>query len=193
MCTFKQSLIVELGTNHTMRADIAAVAALNADVGLPQRYEIGNITLLPLCGAGWISTIHRDHGNWKIITVTGQHRSGHLLHKLGRMRRNHGCHAVTAADPGWHIHLMQVIKRGIYGLEVELNNFSTLFGIGFLNGCFDIGNGLISRQYAGEGKEAGLHDGVDAPAHTRIAGNGRGINHIKSDLFFDNILLNRFW
>jgi hypothetical protein len=40
-----------------------------------------------------------------------------------------------------------------------------LFAIRLLDGLLDLGDGLIARQYAGDGEEAGLHDGVDARAH----------------------------
>jgi hypothetical protein len=32
----------------------------------------------------------------------------------------------------------------------------------------DLRDGLVAREHAGEGEEAGLHDRVDAPAHAGL-------------------------
>ena len=50
----QRALVVELGADHAVRADEAAVAALDADLRLPDRHDLGDVALLPLrrCRSG---------------------------------------------------------------------------------------------------------------------------------------------
>jgi hypothetical protein len=40
-----------------------------------------------------------------------------------------------------------------------------------LDGRLDLGERLVARQHTRHGEEARLHDGVDAPAQTGLAGH----------------------
>ena len=44
-----------------------------------------------------------------------------------------------------------------------------LAAVGLFDRLLDAGDGLVLRQDAGDGEEAGLHHGVDAPAHAGVA------------------------
>jgi hypothetical protein len=46
-----------------------------------------------------------------------------------------------------------------------LHHFLALAAVGLLDGVFDLLDGFLARQHAGQGEEAGLHDRVDARAH----------------------------
>ena len=45
------------------------------------------------------------------------------------------------------------------------------------------------RQHTRNGKEAGLHDGIDAAAHAGFLGNRVAVDHIKFQLLIDDLLL----
>ena len=87
------------------------------------------------------------------------------------------------------LYLMQVIEGCVHRLEVLLDHLGPFTGIGLLDRHLDLGDRLLTRQHPREGKEGGLHDGVDTPSHTRVTGHGRGIDDIELDLFIDNGLL----
>ena len=48
---------------------------------------------------------------------------------------------------------------------------------------------FLRRQNARKGKEAGLQHGVRAPTHAARLRHRRGIDHIKAELFLDQLLL----
>ena len=52
--------------------------------------------------------------------------------------------------------------------------------------CVD---GLFARQDTADGKEAGLHDGVDAPAHAGLLGHFVGIDHVEAQFLVDDVRL----
>src|SRR5262245_31568918 len=52
------ALIVVLGPNDTVRTDDGALAALDAEVGFPDRYFVRDISLLVPGGARRVRTVH---------------------------------------------------------------------------------------------------------------------------------------
>jgi hypothetical protein len=59
----------------------------------------------------------------------------------------------------------------IDGGEVAAYHLVPLLAVGLLDRFLDLGDGFLARQDAGDGKEAGLHDGVDPPAHAGLPGD----------------------
>jgi hypothetical protein len=51
------------------------------------------------------------------------------------------------------------------------------------------GNRLVARQDAGDGEEAGLHDGVDAPAHAGLFGHVVGVDDVEAQFLLDDVAL----
>ena len=84
---------------------------------------------------------------------------------------------------------MEVFQRGIDGLEVLLHHARTTFGVGLLDCLLDLGDGLVLRQHAREGEEAGLHHGVDAVAHAVGDRHLGGIDDVELQLLADDMLL----
>ena len=72
-----------------------------------------------------------------------------------------------------------------------LHHFLALLAVGLLDGVFDLVDGLLARQHAGEGEEAGLHDGVDARAHAGGLGDREGVNDVELELLLDQGFLRR--
>ena len=85
---------------------------------------------------------------------------------------------------------MQVSQRGINRGKVFLNDGIAFFGIGFLNRVLNLLNSFVFRQNVGNREEAGLHDGVDALAHTGFASNLYRIDGVELKLFGNDFFLN---
>ena len=84
-------------------------------------------------------------------------------------------------------------RVAIHRLEVFLNHRLAALAVGFLNGLFDRFNGIFTRQNSADGEEAGLHDGVDAIAHAGIARHFVAVDHKKSQVFLDDLILDLAW
>ena len=61
--------------------------------------------------------------------------------------------------------------------------------VGLLDALLDLVDGLVARQHAADGEEAGLHDGVDAPAHAGASGHFVGVDDVEAQLLLDDRLL----
>ena len=81
---------------------------------------------------------------------------------------------------------VQMFEGAIDSGEVLLDNSVTLLTVGLLNGFLDLFNGFVTRQNAGDGEEAGLHDGVDAAAHAGLLGNGESVDRVELQLLFND-------
>ena len=75
-------LMVELGPQRRVGADKNAVAALDADIRMPNRDLVGDIPLLEAAGGSGVSTIHRQHGDRDQIAASRQHLASDPLDKL---------------------------------------------------------------------------------------------------------------
>ena len=84
---------------------------------------------------------------------------------------------------------MQVLQRGIHGREVLANDRFSSFAVGLLDRVLDGGDCLITRQHSADGEEAGLHDGVNAPAHARCARHFYRVNHVEAQFLLQDCLL----
>ena len=96
---------------------------------------------------------------------------------------------MRAGDLGGHLDLEQVGERLVHRGDVLLHHLLALAAVGLLDGVFDLLDGLLARQHAGQGEEAGLHDGVDARAHAGGLGDREGVDHVELQLLLDQGLL----
>ena len=95
----------------------------------------------------------------------------------------------VAVDRRRHPDLVHVGERLVHGGVVLLDDLGALPGVGLLDRLLDLGDGLVGRQHAGDGEEAGLHDGVDAPAHAGLPGHVHRVDHVELQLLLDQVLL----
>ena len=85
------------------------------------------------------------------------------------------------------------VRKGIFNsLYILVNHFVTFFAVGLSDGGFNFFYSFFTGKHTGNGEKAGLHDGVDALAHTTCVCNLVGINGIELCLFADQMLLNNF-
>ena len=59
---------------------------------------------------------------------------------------------------------MHIGERFIDSIKVLLDDRFTAFTVGLLNAGLDVSNGFFLGKNAADGKETGLHDGID-PVH----------------------------
>ena len=85
---------------------------------------------------------------------------------------------------------MQVGKGGIDSSVVLLDNGFTALAVGLLDRFLDLGDRLILRQDTTDGKETGLHDGVDAYTHAGLFGDLICIDGVQLELLLDDLFLN---
>src|SRR6516162_3311271 len=150
-----------------MRADEHAFAALDAQAFVPYRNLQRDIALLPLRGAAGKCAVNRHGAYRERVSLAGDDPGANSLDKFRRLGGYGRTDVKAAGYLARHRDLMQVVQSGIHGSEVLLDHRFAPLAIGLLNGALDGGNGLVPRQHTADGKEAGLHDGVDAAAHTR--------------------------
>ena len=172
-----------------MRADEHALAALDAQVRFPDRHLQRDVALLPLRGSQRVGAIHREGADGQVIAIQADDRAQHVLDELGGLGRNGRAAGLGAGDLAGHLHFVQVGQSLIHGVVVLLNHRLATLGIGFLDALLDLVDGVFARQDARDGKEAGLHDGVDAPAHAGGLGHLVGVDHEEAHFLIDDAFL----
>jgi hypothetical protein len=74
---------------------------------------------------------------------------------------------------------VQVGHRRIDGGEVLLHHRVAALAVGLLDGLLDLLDGLVGGKHAADGEEAGLHDGVEAVAHSGVARHGVAVDDVE--------------
>ena len=174
-----------------MRADQDALAALDAQVLVPNGNFECDVALLPLRGAGGEGAVERHGAHRQIVAFAGYNARRELLHEIGRAGRNRRPHIETGGGFDRYLHFAQVAQCGIHGGEILLHHGLAALAVSLLDGVLDRRDGLFARQYAADGEEAGLHDGVDAPAHAGLLGYLVAIDHEEAQLLGDDLALHR--
>jgi len=123
------------------------------------------------------------------ITIAVDHLTEDFLHENRSFCWNWRSAVVGAGNFGGISYLVQIRNRLIHCFEVLAHNGFTLATVCLLNGVFNLCQGFFGRQNTADREEASLHDSVDAAAHASGFSHLIGIDHIKFELLFDNILL----
>ena len=66
-----------------------------------------------------------------------------------------------------------------------------LAAVGLADRLLDVVDRRLARQHAGDREEAGLQDGVGAPAEPDVAGDLRGVDDEEAEPLVDDLLLHR--
>ena len=119
----------------------------------------------------------------QIVAVAGDDRAASTSRTKPGLRREpeDGGRSVEVTVAG-NLHFVQVVERGIHRGVVLLHDRFAALAVGLLDGVLDGGDGLFARQHAGDGEEAGLHDGVDAAAHAGDLGHLVAIDDVELQL-----------
>ena len=182
--------VVNFLANDAVRADERAFSALDTYIRVPDRDFQGDIPFLPTSGGGRIGAIHRHFAHRQIIAVIDHHGGEHIAHKFGGFRNHCRTARHQTVNRCRNLHLGKMRNGGVHGLKVLLDDGFAALAVSFLNALLDFINGFIARQYAGDGKEAGLHNRVDATAHAGFCSHFMRVDNIEAQFFGNNGLLN---
>ena len=156
-----------------MGADQHALAALDAELLIPDRDLERDVALFPLRGAGGEGAVDGHGADGEVVAFAGDHAGGDLLHELGRSGGDGRPHEEGRRHFVGHLDFVEVAEGGIDRGEVLLHDGFAALAVGFLDGVLDGFDGIFAGEHAADGKEAGLHDGIDASAHARFRGRLR--------------------
>ena len=175
--SFQLAGIVDFATNHRVGANHDALAALDADIGIPDGDELGDIAFFPLGGGARIGAVAGQGADGQIVPFLDQHLAFHLAHELGSRSGNR--RQATDGTVGLaNIDLKQVLQGAVHCVQVHLNDLLPLLAVGLDDRLFDLRDRLFPRQHPRQGKEASLHHRVDASAHAVVAGYLVGIDGV---------------
>src|SRR5210317_1121778 len=188
---FQTGTVEKLGADHAVRANETALAALNAEIGIPLRHEARDVALFPGSSRGRVGAVRRQCADRQLFAATGHDRPGDPSHKLGstvwNRRSDIGCRVGCVryrqfAEPG---------KRGIDGGVIPGDYVLAFQGIGLVDRVLDLGDRDRRGHYVGNCKKAGLHDGIDALAEIVFTRDTIGIDGEYARRFVDDGLLHR--
>ena len=169
-------LVVVPGADHAVRADEAAVAALDAEVGVPDGDQLRDVALLVGGGAARVGAVDRQRADRQLVAAAGQHRRGDRADELGRLRRDERRRLAGGRHLLGHLDLVQPLERAVDGGLVALDHLGAAPAVGLGDRVLDPLDRLLARQHSGEGEEAGLQDDVDSPGQADLARDPVGVD-----------------
>ena len=174
-----------------MRADEAAVAALDAQVGVPDRDQLRDVALLVGRRAARIGAVHRQRADRQVVAAAGQHLGGDRADELGRVRGNDRRQLAGGRHALGHLDAVQPFERAVDRGLVALDHLGAAPAVGLGDRCLDPLDRLLGRQDAGDGEEAGLEDDVDPSGEADLAGDPAGVDRVHVDVLGEDLLLDR--
>ena len=174
--------VIDLGPDGGVGADHHTLVALDADAGVPLGDLERNVALLPLGGADRPGAVDGEGTHGEQVALALHHHSADALDELRGLGGHRGGPHAGGGGSGGDGHFVEVGQGLVHGVEVLLDDRITLLAVGLLDGLLDLGDGLLAGQHAGDGEEAGLHDGVDAHAHAGVLGHFVGIDDVELEL-----------
>ena len=188
-CILELLLGEDLGADGRVGTDEGTLAALDAQIRIPAGQLQGDGALFPGGGAQGPGAVRRYLAHRQFITLTGDEGGGDFAHELRGLIGHRRPEIEIALHAGGQLHLVQVVQRRIDGGEVALHDLAPLASVGLLHRLLDLLDRLPALQYAGNGEEAGLHDGVDAPPHASAPGHLVGVDDPQLHLLLQHLLL----
>ena len=181
--------VVDLGADAGVRAVQRALAALDAQLGIPHRHLERDVALLPPRGVRRPHAVVGDLADGQLVALAGHDPGGHVLHEVGRGRRHQLGLVVVAGHRRGHLDAVEIGDRLVDRVVVHLHDLLAPLAVGLVDGLLDGGDGLFRRDDVREVEEAGLHDGVDAPAHAGLLGHLVGVDGVDLEAQLDDPLL----
>ncbi len=174
-----------------MRADEAAVAALDAGVGVPDGDELRDVALLVGRRAARVRAVDRQRADRQRVAAPGQHLRGDGAHELGCVRRDDRRQLPGGRHPLGNLDPVQALERAVDRGLVALDDLGAAPAVGLGDRRLDPLDRLLARQHARDGEEARLQDDVDPPCETDLARDPAGVDHVHLDVLGEDLLLHR--
>ena len=94
----QQRLVVELGSDDAVRANEAAVAALDAEIRVPGGDLVGDVALLIGRGPARVGAVDGEDAHRQVVAVSVHHRGDHRADEFRGVRGDRGAHPATGGD-----------------------------------------------------------------------------------------------
>src|ERR1039458_9842454 len=142
----EQGRLGHLSANHRVRAYHHALAALYANVLLPNRDFLRQVSLLPLRFSGGVGAVDRHCAYRQAIAGARHDGPKDVPNKFGRLVRYSRGQIEGAGRRFRNPHFRQVRQRIIHRGKVLLNHRLASLAVGLLDGMFDGRDGVFSRR-----------------------------------------------
>ena len=172
-----------------MRADEAAVAALDAGVVVPDRDQLGDVALLVRRRAARVGAVHRKGADRQLVAAAGHHLRGDGADELRGVRGHRRRQLARRRHAVGHLDLVEALQRPVDRRPVLLDHLRAALSVRLLDRLFDLGDRLVARQHAGDREEAGLEDDVDATGQAHLARDPGGVDGVDLDVLGEDLLL----
>ncbi len=182
----EELLVVELRADHRVRTHERAVAALDAEVGLPHRHELRDVALLPLRRSARIGAVHGERAHRDLVAASHHHERSHLANERRRLARDHREPSSMRGDPIGYLDTGELRQRLVHRSKVLAHDLGALDPVRLLDRATDLRDRLLAREDPGDGEEAGLHDGVGVRAHARLARHLRRVDDPEREVLLDD-------
>ena len=187
VCQFRRE---DLGADHTVRANHRALAALDADVFIPDWNEGCNVALFVLRGSGRKGATGGQCADRKQVTLAVGNLTEDVADELRRIAYQSACDVEVGVRCGRNRNLFEIRQGRIDSREVLRHDCFAALAVGLLDRLLDLLDRLILGQHARDGKEAGLHDGVHARTHAGVASHLAAVDDVEGNLLLDDLVLN---
>eukprot|EP00906_Rhabdomonas_costata_P005593 RCo008352 len=179
-------------TDHGVRAGEAAVVALGAVVGLPQRHRGGDGTLGVLGGRDGVLATGKNHAGGQVIATEQHHRAHHLVHEVIASGGQRG----VVGEGGPRLGILDLLQ-GIPGHHhvdhglVHLHDLVTLLPVLLPNGLLQVVHSILDGNHVGQLEEHGLHHHVDTLAQASVVADLSGVDVVHLGLHLGQLLAQR--
>ena len=177
----QQRLVVELGPDHAVRADEAAVAALDAEPRVPGGDLVGDVALLIGRGPARVGAVDREDAHRQVVAVSLHHRGDDRADEFRGVRGDRRAHLAGCGDLTRDLDPMQRGDGRVHGSVVAGDHLAPAPGVALGDGLLDRRYRLLLWHHPGDGEETGLENGVDPVGETGLTGNAVGVDHVEGD------------
>src|SRR5262245_8045275 len=181
--------LVDFGPDDGVRTDQHALAALDAERLVPHRDLLGDVALLPPRRSRRIDPVGRNRAHRERVALAGEDGARHASHELGRALGYGRPHRDLAGGLRGDGHLVQMGQGAIDRLPVLSHHGLAALAVAVSDGVLDGRDRFVTRQDTAQREEAGLHDGVDTPAHARFPGYAVAVDDEEAEPPGDQLLL----
>ncbi len=179
----------DLRADRGVRAHHRALVALDADLLVPHGDLESDVPLLPLGGGEGPRAVGRERAHGQEVALSLEHDARDALHEVRRGVGHDGRAAARRRDLHGDGHLGEVREGPVDGREIAAHRLLALPAVRLLDRLLDLGDGLLAGQDARDREEAGLHDRVDAAAHSERLGDLVGVDDEDLELLLEDLLL----
>ena len=174
-----------------MRADIGALVAADALLGVPDWHVDGRAALLVggaaerVRAVGAVAGELRDRQLIAFLAVHDFLDLGDELRQVALLFRR-----VLGVSPRCrHLDLVQGLDALVDGAVVHVDDVLALAAVRGHDGFLEVGHGCLDRDDVRKFEERGLHDHVEAAAEAEALGDGYSVDRVELDLVLGDVAL----